>query len=127
MRIALGLEYDGAPFHGWQSQADGSGVQDALERALAAIAGARAHAVAAGRTDAGVHATLQVVHFDTDAMRPDTAWVRGANAFLPESMAVRVTAVVMRTVCGTCGAASSETSFNFSNGRAHAHSINSER
>ena len=89
MRIALGLEYDGAPFHGWQSQADGSGVQDALEPALAAIAGARAHAVAAGRTDAGVHATLQVVHFDTDAMRPDTAWVRGANAFLPESMAVR--------------------------------------
>ena len=89
MRIALGLEYDGAPFHGWQSQADGSGVQDALERALAAIAGARAHAMAAGRTDAGVHATLQVAHFDTDALRPDTAWVRGANAFLPESIAVR--------------------------------------
>jgi tRNA pseudouridine38-40 synthase len=89
MRIALGIEYDGAPFHGWQSQADGSGVQDALERALAAIAGARVRAVAAGRTDAGVHATLQVVHFDTDAARPDTAWVRGANALLPESMAVR--------------------------------------
>ncbi|HEX5863049.1 MAG TPA: tRNA pseudouridine(38-40) synthase TruA [Casimicrobiaceae bacterium] len=89
MRIALGIEYDGAPFHGWQSQADGSGVQDALERALAAIAGAPVRAVAAGRTDAGVHATLQVVHFDTDAARPDTAWVRGANALLPESMAVR--------------------------------------
>ena len=89
MRIALGIEYDGAPFHGWQSQADGSGVQDALERALAAIAGARVRAVAAGRTDAGVHATLQVVHFDTDVARPDTAWVRGANALLPESMAVR--------------------------------------
>ncbi|MDQ2963271.1 MAG: tRNA pseudouridine(38-40) synthase TruA [Pseudomonadota bacterium] len=89
MRIALGIEYDGAPFHGWQSQADGSGVQDALERALAAIAGARAHVVAAGRTDAGVHATAQVAHFDTDAVRPDIAWVRGTNAFLPESMAVR--------------------------------------
>jgi tRNA pseudouridine38-40 synthase len=89
MRIALGIEYDGAPFHGWQSQADGSGVQDALERALAAIAGARVRAVAAGRTDAGVHATLQVVHFDIDVARPDTAWVRGANALLPESMAVR--------------------------------------
>jgi len=89
MRIALGIEYNGAPFHGWQSQADGSGVQDALERALAAIAGARTHAVAAGRTDAGVHATLQVAHFDTDAARPDTAWVRGANALLPEAMAVR--------------------------------------
>jgi tRNA pseudouridine38-40 synthase len=89
MRIALGIEYDGAPFHGWQSQADGSGVQDALERALAAIAGARVRAVAAGRTDAGVHATLQVVHFDTEVARPDTAWVRGANALLPEAMAVR--------------------------------------
>src|SRR5207253_1647273 len=94
MRIALGLEYDGAPFHGWQSQADGSGVQDALERALAVIAGARAYAVAAGRTDAGVHASLQVAHFDTDAARPDTAWVRGVNALLPESIAVRWALVV---------------------------------
>jgi tRNA pseudouridine38-40 synthase len=89
MRIALALEYDGRPFHGWQSQADGSGVQDALERALAAIAGTTVRAVAAGRTDAGVHATVQVVHFDTDASRPDTAWLRGVNALLPESIAVR--------------------------------------
>jgi tRNA pseudouridine38-40 synthase len=89
MRIALGLEYDGAPFHGWQSQADGSGVQDALERALAAIAGAGIRTIAAGRTDAGVHATIQVAHFDTEATRPDTAWVRGANALLPQSIAVR--------------------------------------
>ena len=89
MRIALGLEYDGAPFHGWQSQADGSGVQDALERALAAIAGAGIRTIAAGRTDAGVHATIQVAHFDTEATRPDTAWVRGANALLPPSIAVR--------------------------------------
>ena len=55
MRIALGLEYDGSPFHGWQSQADGSGVQDALERALSKIAGTPVRAVAAGRTDAGAH------------------------------------------------------------------------
>jgi len=89
MRIALGLEYDGAPFHGWQSQADGSGVQDARERALAAVAGAPVGAVAAGRTDAGVHATLQVAHFDSAADRPDSAWVRGVNALLPESIAVR--------------------------------------
>jgi tRNA pseudouridine38-40 synthase len=89
MRIALGLEYDGGPFHGWQSQAGGGGVQDALERALTAVAGARTSAVAAGRTDAGVHATLQVVHFDTAAARPDTAWVRGANAHLPDTVAVR--------------------------------------
>jgi tRNA pseudouridine38-40 synthase len=89
MRIALGLEYDGGAFHGWQSQADGSGVQDALERALSEIAGATIRAIAAGRTDAGVHATIQVAHFDTEAVRPETAWVRGANALLPESIAVR--------------------------------------
>ena len=89
MRIALGLEYDGGPFHGWQSQADNSGVQDALERALSAVAGARTAVVAAGRTDAGAHATLQVAHFDTDAARPDSAWMRGANAHLPDTIAVR--------------------------------------
>jgi len=89
MRIALGLEYEGGPFHGWQSQADGRGVQDALERALTAVAGAPVAAVAAGRTDAGVHATLQVAHFDSAADRPESAWVRGVNALLPGSIAVR--------------------------------------
>jgi tRNA pseudouridine38-40 synthase len=89
MRIALGLEYDGAPFHGWQSQADGSAVQDALERALSTIAGTRVSTIAAGRTDSGVHATRQVVHFDTDAPRPESAWVRGVNASLPPTVAVR--------------------------------------
>ena len=86
MRIALGLEYNGAPFHGWQSQADGSGVQDALERALAAIAGARAHAVAAGRTDAGVHATLQVAHFDTDGSAFESDQLAPALGFLADSL-----------------------------------------
>ena len=89
MRIALGLEYDGAPFHGWQAQADGSGAQDAVERALAGIAGAPVSVVAAGRTDAGVHATMQIAHFDTNALRPDTAWVRGVTALLPAAIAVR--------------------------------------
>jgi tRNA pseudouridine38-40 synthase len=89
MRIVLGLEYDGGPFHGWQSQADGTGVQDALEHALASVAGEAIRAVAAGRTDAGVHATIQVVHFETTAARPDTAWVRGVNAHLPQAIAVR--------------------------------------
>lgn len=89
MRVALGLEYDGTPFHGWQTQPDGSGVQDALERALTAIADAPVRAVAAGRTDAGVHAAIQVAHFDTDARRAETAWVRGVNALLPPSIAVR--------------------------------------
>jgi tRNA pseudouridine38-40 synthase len=88
MRIALGIEYDGMPFHGWQSQADGSGVQDALERALSEIAGRPVAVIAAGRTDTGVHATMQVVHFDTGAQRPETAWVRGVNAVLPDAIAV---------------------------------------
>lgn len=94
MRIALGLEYAGMAYHGWQSQPDGSTVQDALERALAAIAGARVGVVAAGRTDAGVHATSQVVHFDTTAARPDTAWVRGVNSHLPADIAIRWAAPV---------------------------------
>ena len=89
MRIALGLEFAGTPFTGWQSQPDGRGVQDALERALQAIAGAKTGTIAAGRTDAGVHATLQVAHFDTDAVRPDSAWVRGVNAHLPPEIAVQ--------------------------------------
>jgi len=89
MRIALGLEYDGAAFNGWQCQPGGNTVQDALEAALAAIAGEPLRVVCAGRTDAGVHALGQVVHFDTAAPRPDTAWVRGVNAHLPAAVAVR--------------------------------------
>lgn len=89
MRIALGVEYDGRPFSGWQSQADRATVQDTLQQALTQIAGEAIAVTAAGRTDTGVHATGQVVHFDTQADRPLTAWVRGANALLPESVAVR--------------------------------------
>jgi tRNA pseudouridine38-40 synthase len=63
-------------------------VQDVLEAGLAAIAGHAVNVMAAGRTDRGVHARMQVAHFDTEAQRPETAWVRGVNAFLPESMAV---------------------------------------
>jgi tRNA pseudouridine38-40 synthase len=89
MRIALGLEYDGSRFLGWQSQAGGKTVQDALEAALAVVAGHPVRVVCAGRTDAGVHATAQVVHFDVDVTRPLTAWVRGTNAHLPREVAVR--------------------------------------
>jgi len=89
MRIALGLEYDGSGFCGWQSQAGGGAVQDAVESALSIVADAPIRVVCAGRTDAGVHALAQVVHFDTEAVRPDTAWVRGVNAHLPASVAVR--------------------------------------
>lgn len=89
MRIALGIEYDGAAFSGWQTQADRRGVQDAVERALAQVAGTPAATICAGRTDSGVHALDQVIHFDTDAARPITAWVRGVNRFLPASIAVQ--------------------------------------
>ena len=89
MRIALGIEYSGRPFTGWQSQPDGRGVQDAVERALAVIAGQTVGATATGRTDAGVHATLQIVHFDTSADRPASAWVRGVNSALPPEIAVQ--------------------------------------
>ena len=87
-RIALGLEYDGSRFLGWQTQPGGGTVQDALEAALAAIAGENVGVTCAGRTDRGVHARAQVVHFDTSAWRPDSAWVRGVNALLPDAIAV---------------------------------------
>lgn len=88
MRIALGVEYDGSQYFGWQSQAGGHTVQDALQVALSGIANERIRVVAAGRTDTGVHAQEQVVHFNTNVVRPLTAWVRGVNALLPNSIAV---------------------------------------
>jgi tRNA pseudouridine38-40 synthase len=88
VRYALALEYDGRAFCGFQSQPSGCGVQDAVQRALSSIAQSEVSVVAAGRTDAGVHATSQVVHFDTDAQRPPTAWVRGVNTELPAAAAV---------------------------------------
>ena len=88
MRIALVLEYDGSSFCGWQSQQSRDSVQDAVEAALSTIAGGNIRVIAAGRTDAGVHALYQVLHFDTQAQRPASAWVRGVNALLPDSIAV---------------------------------------
>ena len=88
MRIALGVEYDGSPFSGWQSQPDVHNVQNTLQAALSGIAGEPVSILAAGRTDTGVHALEQVVHFDTNIKRPLSAWVRGVNALLPESVAV---------------------------------------
>ena len=87
-RIALGIEYNGSEFCGWQRQVQACGVQTVLEQALAKVAGQPVAVVAAGRTDSGVHASGQVVHFDTAVSRPWTAWVRGVNAFLPSSVAV---------------------------------------
>lgn len=89
MKIALCLEYDGRAFHGWQTQPGGGTVQDALEKALSEIAGEPVAVVCAGRTDAGVHASCQIVHFESPAERPLSAWVRGTNTFLPDAVAVR--------------------------------------
>lgn len=88
MRIALGVEYFGGAYCGWQKQLVGDTVQSKLEAAIARIAGHTVSVCCAGRTDAGVHATWQVVHFDTDVERPLSAWVRGVNTFLPEDVAV---------------------------------------
>ncbi len=88
MRIALGVEYDGSACSGWQSQPDARNIQDMLQAALSGIAGEPVSIIAAGRTDAGVHALEQVVHFDTGVERPLGAWVRGANALLPADVAV---------------------------------------
>ena len=84
----MGVEYDGRPYYGWQSQAEGQTVQDTLQHALSRITDEPISIIAAGRTDTGVHALEQVIHFDTQAKRPLTAWVRGVNALLPESIAV---------------------------------------
>ncbi len=89
MKIALGIEYDGSPWHGWQSQPDGLTVQDQLETALSRFADAPIRVHCAGRTDTGVHALGQVVHLETDRQREAHAWVRGVNAYLPASIAVR--------------------------------------
>ena len=88
-RIALGVQYDGAPWHGWQTQPDGQTVQDRLQAALRQFACTDVATTCAGRTDTGVHALEQVVHFDTELQRDTFSWVRGVNAFLPPSIAVR--------------------------------------
>jgi tRNA pseudouridine38-40 synthase len=88
-RIALGVQYDGSAWHGYQKQQDGQTVQDQLECALQKFAKATLATTCAGRTDTGVHALEQVVHFDTELDRDIHAWVRGVNAFLPPSIAVR--------------------------------------
>ncbi len=89
-RIALGIEYKGTDYHGFQVQPNGvKTVQQALEKALSRIADEPISLVCAGRTDAGVHATNQVIHFDTLAVRPEKAWLRGTRPHLPDSVSVR--------------------------------------
>ena len=88
MRLALGVEYAGSAFCGFQTQPLRCGVQDALQAAIASIAGHPVGVVAAGRTDAGVHAASQVIHFDTTVARPASAWIRGVNTHLPATAAI---------------------------------------
>ncbi|MDW5443717.1 tRNA pseudouridine(38-40) synthase TruA [Polaromonas sp. SM01] len=89
MRIALGLSYNGGRYEGWQSQLSGNTVQDQLEKALGKFAAQPIRTLCAGRTDAGVHGLMQVVHFDTPLARETASWVRGTNAFLPRDIAVQ--------------------------------------
>jgi tRNA pseudouridine38-40 synthase len=88
MRIALGIEYDGTSYNGWQRQENGIGVQQRLEEALAQVADETVEVVCAGRTDTGVHASGQVAHFDSRAMRSERGWLLGTNTNLPPDIAV---------------------------------------
>lgn len=95
-KIALGIEYDGSKYYGWQRQNEVRSVQEKLEKALSQVANEPITVFCAGRTDAGVHGTGQVVHFETTAQRKDAAWTLGVNANLPGDIAVRwVKAVLM--------------------------------
>jgi tRNA pseudouridine38-40 synthase len=89
MRIALGIEYDGHEFYGWQYQEKLQTVQGCLEQALSKIAAEKISLICAGRTDAGVHAIGQVVHFDTNATRHPHAWTLGSRTILPATISVR--------------------------------------
>ncbi|MEK6550194.1 MAG: tRNA pseudouridine(38-40) synthase TruA [Pseudomonadota bacterium] len=88
MRIAAIVEYDGSGFSGWQRQDDVPTVQQSVEEALTRIAAAEIRVVTAGRTDAGVHASAQVIHFDTHVERTPRAWAHGANSYLPPGVAI---------------------------------------
>lgn len=87
-RIALGLEYDGSGFAGWQSQEHARGIQAVVEDALSIVADHKIEVVAAGRTDAGVHAAMQVVHFDTTALRTERSWMLGAATNMTKEVSV---------------------------------------
>jgi tRNA pseudouridine38-40 synthase len=88
MRIAVGLEYDGTDFAGWQSQRSLRTIQGLAEAALSEVANEAVSLVCAGRTDAGVHAREQIAHFDTQALRTSRSWILGANTNLPPDISV---------------------------------------
>ena len=88
MRIALGIEYDGTAYNGWQRQRAGVGVQQRVEEALSTVADENIEVICAGRTDTGVHASAQVVHFDTASERSERSWLLGSNTNLPDDISV---------------------------------------
>ena len=89
MRFAVGIEYDGTAYNGWQRQRTGTGVQAVFEKAVSSVADHPVELVCAGRTDTGVHATGQVAHFDTTAERSDRGWLLGINSNLPDDINAR--------------------------------------
>ena len=89
MRLALGIEYDGGAYNGWQRQRVGRGVQEVLEHCAGQVANHDVDIVCAGRTDTGVHACGQVGHFDTESIRSERGWLLGINSALPDDISVR--------------------------------------
>ena len=90
MRYAACIEYDGAAFSGWQAQKNSvRTVQETVQAALSKVADSKVTIITAGRTDAAVHATHQIIHFDSDAERSEFSWCRGSNRFLPLDVRLR--------------------------------------
>jgi len=96
VRVALGVSYNGGAYEGWQSQLSGLTVQDKLEAALGKFTQSKVSTLCAGRTDSGVHGLMQVVHFDSEAEREPSSWVRGTNAYLPKDIAVQWAQIMPR-------------------------------
>ena len=94
MRLAFGVEYDGTEWNGWQTQICKNTVQDAIELALSKFASQRIKIICAGRTDSGVHAKGQVIHFDTEINRQIWNWIRGINSLLPKSIRIKWGSIV---------------------------------
>lgn len=89
MRVALVVEYDGSQYHGWQAQSGLKTIQHVVERALSRVADQDVQIVCAGRTDTGVHATNQCIHFDSDNERAIRSWIYGANSYLPKDVCIK--------------------------------------
>ena len=89
MRVALMVEYDGSQYHGWQSQAGLHTVQQRIEAALSRVATHDIQVVCAGRTDTGVHATGQIIHFESEKERSVRAWINGTNSYLPKDICIK--------------------------------------